>query len=285
MPVSNLASHRTRLAAAALLGLAGFSLNGCAGGAAIGGLTPLGDLVMNELRDLKVDPADSCGTQRAAFAESKSFFTERIVEGAVVGGLIGAAGGAAIGALTGGAGTGALIGAGAGTVTGALYGYYSTMSEQHKDRETLARAMNADLVKESQQIDRATATFARLRECRFAVAAKVKADARAGRLPREEAGKSLKYQSDRFGEEMRLARHYGVNMQKRGDEFRDAAESLQRSDPTLTATRRGRTPGHQVLAAATETVPEKRSSFVSTLNAAEQRSKVAFNLDATATSS
>ena len=96
---------------------------------------------------------------------------------------------------------------------------------------------------------------------------------------------ALKYQSDRFAEEMRLARHYGVNMQKRGDEFRMAAENLQREDPKLTATRRGRTPGHQVVAAATETVPEKRSSFVSTVNAAEQRSKVAFNLDVPSTAS
>jgi len=272
--------RRKAIAAVAALGIASLGLNGCAVGA-IGGLTPLGDMVMNELRDLKVDPADSCGTQRAAFAEAKSFFTERVVEGAVMGGLIGAAGGAAIGAMTGGVGTGALIGAGAGTITGAMYGYWSTMNEQHKDRETLARAINADLSKEGQQIDRTTATFARLRECRFAQATTIKANLRAGRMDRAAAQTALKYQSDRFNEEMRLARHYGVNMQKRGDEFREAAENLQRQDPSLTtaAPRRNRSQGQQVMAAATETVPEKRSSFVSTINSAEQRSKVAFNLD------
>lgn len=268
-------------AAVAALGLAASTLTGCAAGA-IGGLTPLGDMVMSALRDLKVDPADSCGTQRAAFAEARSFFTKRIVEGAIIGGLVG---GAAIGAMTGGVGTGVLIGTGAGAALGGIYGYYSTMSEKYKEQETLARAINADLTRESQQIDRTTATFARLRECRFAQANSIKARIHTGRIPREAGQTALKYQADRFGAEMRLARHYGVNMQKCGDEFRDAAENLQRKDPALTATRRGRTQGHQVLARATETVPEKRSGFVAAVNNAEQRSKVAFSLDGTASAS
>jgi len=277
--------HRHAIASVAMLGMASLSLGGCAAGA-IGGLTPLGDMIMKEMRDLKVDPNDPCAPQRAEFAESKSFFTERIVEGAVMGGLIGAAGGAAIGAMTGGAATGAMIGAGAGTLTGALYGYWSTMNQQHKDQETLARAINADLIREGQQIDRTTATFARLRECRFAKAASIKAELRAGKIDRAAAQVALKYEADRFGEEMRLARDYGINMQKRGDEFRDAAENLQRQDPALTAApaRRAtaRTPGQQVMAGATETVPEKRSSFIATVNQAEQRSKVAFALDTSA---
>jgi len=277
--------HRHAIASVAMLGLASLSLGGCAAGA-IGGLTPLGDMIMKEMRDLKVDPNDPCSIQRAEFAESKNFFTERIVEGAVMGGLIGAAGGAAIGAMTGGAATGAMIGAGAGTLTGALYGYWTTMNQQHKDQETLARAINADLIREGQQIDRTTAAFAKLRECRFGRANLIRMELRAGKIGPVQAQAQMKYESDRFNEEMRVARDYGVNMQKRGDEFRDAAENLQRQDPALTAApaRRAtaRTPGQQVMAGATETVPEKRSSFVATVNQAEQRSKVAFALDATA---
>jgi hypothetical protein len=270
------------IAAVLALALAGGSLGGCAAGA-IGGLTPLGDALMSEMRDLKVDPADSCGTERAQFAEARTFFTARIVEGALIGGAVGAAGGAAIGALTGGAGTGALIGLGAGSLAGGLFGYYSTMSERHKDQETLARAINSDLTREGQQIDRTTATFARLRECRFARANALKAQLRAGRIARPEAEAGLKYQAARFQEEMSLARHYGVTMQKRLDEFRDAAETMQRKDPALAAApaRRGRggTPGQQVVAQATESVPEKRSTFLAAVNTAEQRSKVAFVLD------
>ncbi len=263
------------------LALTGTQLGGCAAGM----LVPLGEQLLSASRELKIDPNDACALERKEFADAKNYFTAKIAESAIIGGVAGAAGGAIIGAMTGNAGAGALIGLGAGALAGGAYGYYSTMNERYKDQETMARAINADLVRETEQIDRTTATFARLRECRFGKAAVIKAQSRAKRLDRAEAEAQLKYHNERFTEELALARQYGVNMQKRGDEFRDAAENLQRNDPALAASAsRGRraaqgTPGQRVIASATETVPEKRNSFITQVNTAEARGKVAFNLD------
>jgi len=284
------------IAMATALVVTGTQLSGCAAGMLVGGLTPLGEQLLASSRELKIDPNDSCALERTQFADARNFFTARIAEGAIIGGATGAAGGALIGAMTGNAGAGALIGLGAGALAGGAYGYYSTMNERYKDQETMARAINADLTKEGEQIDRTTATFARLRECRFAKAASIKSQVRAGRLTRPEAEAQLKYQSDRFNEELALARQYGVNMAKRADEFRDAAENLQRNDPSLVAatpaprargrsTAQGGTPAQQVVANATETVPEKRSSFVAQVNNAEARGKVAFNIDSASSAS
>lgn len=285
---SNFTKTTRSIAAATALVLTGTQLSGCAAGMLAGGLTPLGEQLLSSTRELKIDPNDSCGLERTQFADARNFFTARIAEGAILGGAAGAAGGALIGAMTGGVATGALIGLGAGALAGGAYGYYSTMSERYKDQETMARAINADLTKETQQIDRTTATFARLRECRFAKAASIKAQSRSGRLSRAEAEVQLKYHAARFNEELALARGYGVNMQKRGDEFRDAAERLQRNDPALAASGRAQrsgTPAQRVVASATETVPEKRSSFIAQVNNAEARGKVAFNLDGANTAS
>ena len=277
------------VAMATALVLTGTQLSGCAAGMLASGLTPLGEQLLSSTRELKIDPNDSCALERTQFADARNFFTARIAEGAILGGAAGAAGGALIGAMTGGVGTGALIGLGAGALAGGAYGYYSTMNERYKDQETMARAINADLTKETQQIDRTTATLARLRECRFAKAGSIKAQSRSGRLSRPEAEVQLKYHAARFNEELALARGYGVNMQKRGDEFRDAAEHLQRNDPALAATsgraQRGGTPAQRVVASATETIPEKRSSFIAQVNNAEARGKVAFNLDGANTAS
>jgi len=278
------------IAAATALALTATQLSGCAAGMLMQGITPLGEMMLSGNRELKIDPNDSCALERTQFADARNYFTARIVEGALIGGAAGAAGGALIGAMAHNAGAGALIGLGAGALAGGAYGYYSTMNERYKDQETMTRAINADLTKEGEQIDRTTATFARLRECRFNKAAQIKAQLRAKQITRAEAEAQLKYQGDRFNEEIALARQYGINMQKRGDEFRDAAENLQRNDPTLTAAttpraKRNATPAQQVLAGATETVPEKRSSFVAQVNNAEARGKVAFNLDAAASAS
>ena len=284
---ANVGRSTRSIAAATALAFTATQLGSCAAGMLV---TPIGEALLANARELKIDPNDPCALERTQFAEARAFFTARIAEGAIIGGAAGAAGGALIGAMTGNAGAGALIGLGAGALAGGAFGYYSTMNERYKDQETMARAINADLAKESEQIDRTTATFARLRECRFGKAASIKAQSRSGRLARPEAETQLKYQRDRFTEELALARQYGVNMQKRGDEFRDAAENIQRGDPALAASsprarRGGGTPVQRVIASATETVPEKRSSFIAQVNNAEARGKVAFNLDGANTAS
>lgn len=227
--------------------------------------------------ELTVDPNDACRTERQEFGASKSYFTDQIIGST----LVGAAGGAAIGALTavatgGKAGTGALIGAGAGALTGLAAGYYQTMSEKYQDQNELARKINADLSTEGQQIDHTLASFARLRQCRFMQAALIKSQLRHGQIDRTTAQSQLAYQRARFDEEVALAKSYGATMAKRDDEFQSATNQLSQNRPPRKAKS---DPGNQAVAAATETIPEKRSNFDQVVDKAATASTVAFNID------
>jgi len=62
-----------------------------------------------------VDPNDACGAQHAAFVDSKNYYLDETVKGALIGGFGGAALGALRAKVTGGnVGEGAAVGAGAG---------------------------------------------------------------------------------------------------------------------------------------------------------------------------
>jgi outer membrane lipoprotein SlyB len=279
-------THRIRtLAGAAALMLAATSLAGCAGGP--GGFgTP---------SQLSAVAGDACTAERVAFGRSQTYFQDRIVAGAVTGGAIGAGTGALIGGLAGGwrgAGIGALAGLATGAVAGGVSSYYSTMAERYQDQETLAQAINADLSRESQEMDHVLATFARLRECRFAQARGVRQAVRAGSMTRPQARDLLIFQRDRFQEELALADQYRVSMGKRDQEFQAAAAALNKDQPVAASTApRARaqaaapaSASRQVAIAATETVPEKRSAFANAVAAARRDGGATFDLDAAAAS-
>jgi hypothetical protein len=247
-------------------------LGGCAGGG------------IGSPSQLAVAPGDPCGLQRQAFGQSQTYFTDKIVTGAVTGGALGALGGAAIGGLAGGwrgAGIGALIGAGTGAVVGGVSTYYGTMAERYQDQDTLARAINADLTRESQETEHVTATFARVRECRLALAGNLRQQVRARTIDRAVARDQLNWQRDRYMEELALADQYRVAMQRRDEEFRTAAQSLEANQTVSSSTPRAAAapPTRQVVVAATETVPEKRSAFAASIASARTQGQVAFNLD------
>jgi hypothetical protein len=283
-------AHR---AAAAFIAL-GFATGQLAGCTNVGG----GNV------ELAVDPGDPCGQYRAQFAQSKTFFTDQIVSGAVTGGAVGALGGALIGGLTGG-GRGALIGALAGGAAGAIAGgtsaYYQNMQQHAHDQSELARGINSDLDREITELDHVNATFASLRECRFNVAQQVKYQVRTGQISRPAAVTTLDFERRMFDQEIAVARQYGATMQKRDDQFQVAADNLAKNDPNyvpppntavvtttrtthVTTTHRTAqaplTPSQQAVASATQTIPEKRSSFTQSVDDAATKSQVAFNLDA-----
>jgi len=286
-------THRPAHRAAAALIALGFAT------AQLGGCTNVGGGNV----ELAVDPGDPCGQYRAQFAQSKTFFTDQIVSGAVTGGAVGAVGGALIGGLTGG-GRGALIGALAGGAAGALAGgtsaYYQNMQQHARDQSELARGINSDLDREITELDHVNATFAQLRECRFSAAQQIKYQVRTGQMSRPAAVAALDFERRMFDQEIAVARQYGATMQKRDDQFQVAADNLAKSDPnyvpppsyaTATTTRTTRTTTHrttsasltptqQAVASATQTIPEKRSSFAQSVDQAAQKSQVAFNLDA-----
>jgi hypothetical protein len=289
-------THRPAHRAAAALIALGFATGQLAGCTNVGG----GNV------GLAVDPGDPCGQYRAQFAQSKTFFTDQIVSRAVTGGAVGALGGALIGGLAGG-GRGALIGALAGGAAGALAGgtsaYYQNMQQHAHDRAELARGINSDLDREITELDHVNATFAQLRECRFNAAQQVKDQVRTWQMSRPAAVAALDFERRMFDQEIEVARQYGASMQKRDDQFEVAADNLAKSDPTYvpppligvttTATRTSPathtthpttaaslTPSQRAVASATQTIPEKRSSFTQSVNDAAQKSQVAFNLDA-----
>jgi outer membrane lipoprotein SlyB len=179
-----------------------------------------------------VDTSDACGREHAAFADSKSFYLQQVAQGA----LLGTLGGAALGALAasasgGNVGKGAAIGAGTGLVAGGAAGYFHARQQQASDQVALANSIHGDINRASQEMDRATTTFAALRGCRFAAADRTKASFRQGGLSREQAAAQLGDQKRRFDDELALAREYGAKMAEQDQQFRFAAESLVKQDP------------------------------------------------------
>src|SRR6185437_3113251 len=87
--------------------------------------------------NLAVEPGDPCGAQRAAFADSQSYFTREIAVRALTGAVVGAGGGAAIGSLANGSNgalTGMIAGALTGAALGAMSGYFDQLQQQHLDQ-------------------------------------------------------------------------------------------------------------------------------------------------------
>ena len=178
------------------------------------------------------DTADACGREHVAFAESKSFYVQQVAQGA----LLGTLGGAALGALAasasgGNVGKGAAIGAGAGLVAGGAAGYFNARQQQAADQAALSNSVYTDISRASQEMDRATTTFAAVRNCRFAAADRIKGSFRQGALSRDKAAAQLADQKRRFDEELALARQYGAKMAEQDQQFRFAADSLVKQDP------------------------------------------------------
>ncbi|HEX6841936.1 MAG TPA: SH3 domain-containing protein [Stellaceae bacterium] len=178
------------------------------------------------------DASDACGREHVAFAESKSFYLQQVAQGA----LLGTLGGAVLGALAasashGDVGKGAAIGAGAGLVAGGTAGYFNARQQQAADQAALSSSIYGDISKASQEMDRATTTFAAVRNCRFAQANRIKGAFRQGTLGREQAVAELGDQKRRFDDELALARQYGAKMTEQDQQFRFAADSLVKQDP------------------------------------------------------
>jgi hypothetical protein len=236
---------------------------------------------------LAVDQSDPCQNERTEFANSKTYFQDQIVSGAVTGAAVGAG----MGALTGLAATGnlrgALIGGLAGGALGGIAGgssaYYSTLEQRAQDQNELAGDMSQDLTRESQEIDHTAVTFSHLRACRFAQAKFVKNQARHQEIDRATALARIAYHRDKFDEEIKIAHDFGLTMAKRGQQFQEAANDLKTKPPVTAqgAPTAAAAPSKvaQVNKAASVSVPEKRASYDRTVASAEKNSKAAFDLD------
>ncbi len=288
----------------AAVALLGFALSGCvtnnAGLPDIGTMFTSGGGLFGQ-----VDPTDVCGTEHAELADAQNYFTRSVVEAAMAGGLAGGVGGLAVGAMSGAdIGKSTLWGALTGTVTGGVGGYFAALQKQTQDQREVASKVWDDVQTENRQIDRATVTFIRVRECRFRAAERIKADHRAGAITRDEAQRRLLDQRNRFEQEITLARAMGARMAERQQEFRFAADEVRQSAapdlPSASVSPRTRVEprpprnstarpvakpastremAKEISVSATETNLDKRNAFESEVATADQAKGIVFAID------
>jgi hypothetical protein len=100
----------------------------------------------------------------------------------------------------------------------------------------LTASVHSDIQAENAEIDRAAVAFADLQQCRFAAAAKVKADLRANRIDREEAQRRLDDIRARFdADAAAAAQMIGIKMNEKGQEFQYASAELIKLEPEAQA--------------------------------------------------
>jgi hypothetical protein len=138
----------------------------------------------------------------------------------------------------GGSGTaaGQRIGARAGAAVGRFGGYFlAKVAKFGGNTQALTDSVHSDIQAENAEIDRAAAAFADLQQCRFAAAAKVKADLRANRIDREEAQRRLDDIRARFDADAAAAQMIGIKMNEKGQEFQYASAELIKLEPEAQA--------------------------------------------------
>jgi hypothetical protein len=177
------------------------------------------------------DAGDVCAAQRAELRGAQDYYTQAVIKGVAIGGLVGGV----AGALIGGSGKSAAIGAAAGAAAGGIGGYYMAKQQAAADAASLSDAVLKDVVAENQEIDRATAAFARLRECRFAAARQVKDDFAAKRIAYADAVSRLDAMKRQFDADLVIAENVGAEMADRAKEFQYASDELVNNDPEAKA--------------------------------------------------
>jgi outer membrane lipoprotein SlyB len=201
------------------------------------------------------DKNDICYTFRSQLRESEHYYTQSVVEGALIGGLIGAATGAATAAMSGGnIGAGAAIGGGVGAIAGGVGGYYNAKQKDIADEQALATSVRNDILTANGEIDRTSLAFAKLRDCRFAAAERIKSEFKAGRMPRDTAIKQLNALKVQFDEDIKIAGELGSKMSKQMTEFQDANNKILDKNPTA------RTVLYNEKVSAVDIKPEQSSS-------------------------
>lgn len=182
------------------------------------------------------DKNDICYTWRSQLRASEHYYAQSIAEGAAIGGFIGAGTGALAAVIGGGnIGTAALIGGLSGAVAGGVGGYYNAKQKDNADSQALAASVRNDILAANGEIDRTAVAFAKLRDCRFAAAARIKSEYKAGRVPRDKAVKQLDELKHQFDEDIKMAQELGLKMGQRLTDFQDANNKILEKNPNARA--------------------------------------------------
>jgi outer membrane lipoprotein SlyB len=175
---------------------------------------------------------DQCQVERQDLKSVEDHFNQQLVQGAVIGAVGGAATGALLGFLAGGDASSAAIGAGAGALAGGLGGYFVARQQAYSDRNALVQTVYDDVSRENVQIDRTTAAYRALRECRLRTAESIRTDFAAGRVSRGDAEQRLARTRELFRQDIAYAEQLGGKMEARNKEFAYASDQLLVDDPT-----------------------------------------------------
>ena len=220
---------------------------------------------------------DACGKERAAFADSQSYFSANLVSETMMGGMKSVVSDLA-GRLGNGSTSNLTTGLQRDAFSGARSGYLSALAKRSENQHDMVRQMNGDLLQESDQVDALNGSFQRLQSCRFQQAQLIKTKARSGRITAGEARDDLAVQRRLFDEELAKARQSGSNMERRDEQFQYAAQELNSPTQAPAVSQQTR----HATDVATVTLPRKREAFVSAVSDAEVRSKSDLGDDVTA---
>jgi hypothetical protein len=211
---------------------------------------------------------DPCASERAAFANSQSYFTADIVSGAMMGGMKSMFTGA-VSRLGSGSSGSMTIGLAQDAFSGARAGYLSAIASHSGNEQEMLQQMSSDLHRENEQVDAVHGSFERLQSCRFQQARLIKTRARSGQLTTAQAREELGMERRLFEEELAAARKSGSDMKSRDQQFQYASEEVNRPGAAPAAS--GQT--KHAVAVASASLPHKRDAYVTAVSDAEVRSK------------
>jgi hypothetical protein len=217
---------------------------------------------------------DPCASERAAFANSQSYFTADIASGTRMGGMKSMFTGAVARVSSGSTGNMSL-GLAQDAFNGARAGYLSSIANHSGNEQEMLQQMSTDRRRENDHVDTLHGSFERLQSCRFQQARLIKKRARSGQLTTAQAREELGMERRLFEEELATARKSGSNMESRDEQFQYASQELNRPGAAPAAS--GQT--KHAVAIGSASLPRKRDAYVTAVSDAEVRSKGALGDD------
>lgn len=169
---------------------------------------------------------DRCGSSSQMLREAKGHFERELISNALVGGVMGAL----VGGIASGGDARAIVGgAAAGAVSGGALAYYNQRRQQARDQAALSGTIYSDVQQESAEINRALVAFEQVRDCRLAVAERIKARFQTGAIDRSTAQALLNQERERYTDDVKIARAIGAGISERHKELDAATQQIARN--------------------------------------------------------
>jgi hypothetical protein len=166
------------------------------------------------------DGSDGCRQYVVALDSTGNFFAEDMLKGAVAG----AVAGGLVAALTGGSSQDIAKGALIGGALGAIGGYYKSRMEQGRDQAVLA--INNDLAREGDELDKADTAANALVACRLDQRDRIRADYASRRISRDEARRRWSQLQQQVARDNTVMQMVAENIGKRQEEYQYANEQI-----------------------------------------------------------